>query len=447
MVTNPEQDFVLKTIKSRDVHFVRFWFTDVLGTMKSFAVIPGELENAFSVGMGFDGSCVEGFSSGLESDMLAFPDADTFQVLPWRPAANSVARMFCSIRTPDGAPFEGDPRQVLDRMVRKAADMGYVFNVGPELEFYYFRNPDSTELLDRGGFFDLTSLDYASDLRRDTVLTLEKMGIPVEYSHHEVGPSQHEIDLRYADALSMADAVMTYKLVVKEIAMKHGVYASFMPKPLGDAPGSSMHVHQSLSDLDGVNVFFDADDPLGCNLSEVAKRYLAGILRYAPEFCAVTNQYVNSYKRLVPGSGGPACLGWSRRNRGTMVRVPGYRPHSEAGCRIELRSPDPAANPYLAFAVMLAAGLKGIEEGLELPPPVDDADFSQMSAQQLRERGVALLPQTLGEAVELLAESELMRETLGEHIHGYLVAAKRREWNEYQRAVTPWELERGLAVL
>ena len=270
MASNPEQDFVLKTIKSRDVHFVRFWFTDVLGSMKSFAVIPSELEDAFADGMGFDGSCIEGFCRTEESDMLAFPDASTFQVLPWRPESNAVARMFCDIRTPDGKPFEGDPRHVLARVVGKAQDMGYVFNVGPEVAFYYFKDAEGTELLDRGGYFDLTSLDYASDLRRDTVLTLEKMGIPVEYSHHENGPSQHEIDLRFTDALSMADAVMTYKLVVKEIAMKHGVYASFMPKPLSDAPGSGMHVHMSLFDFDGSNVFFDPDDPQGYHLSPLS---------------------------------------------------------------------------------------------------------------------------------------------------------------------------------
>ena len=305
MTANPDQDFVLKTIKSRDVHFVRFWFTDVLGAMKSFAVVPGELEDALADGMGFDGSCIEGFCRTQESDMLAYPDASTFQVLPWRPESNAVARMFCDVRTPDGLPFEGDPRHVLARTVGKAREMGYVFNVGPELEFYYFKGPEGTEVLDRGGYFDLTSLDYASDLRRDTVLTLEKMGIPVEYSHHENGPSQHEIDLRFADALSMADAVMTYKLVVKEIALKHGVYASFMPKPMAGEPGSGMHVHQSLFDLDGNNAFFDARDPQGYRLSDVAKRYIAGILKYAPEFCLVTNQFVNSYKRLVCGGEAP----------------------------------------------------------------------------------------------------------------------------------------------
>ncbi|WP_080796995.1 glutamine synthetase family protein [Arabiibacter massiliensis] len=447
MTANPDQDFVLKTVKSRDVHFVRFWFTDVLGAMKSFAVVPGELEDALADGMGFDGSCIEGFCRTQESDMLAYPDASTFQVLPWRPEANAVARMFCEIRTPEGRPFEGDPRHVLARTVEKAQEMGYVFNVGPELEFYYFKGPEGTDVLDRGGYFDLTSLDYASDLRRDTVLTLEKMGIPVEYSHHEMGPSQHEIDLRFTDALSMADAVMTYKLVVKEIAMKHGVYASFMPKPLASEPGSGMHVHQSLFDLDGRNAFFDPGDPLGYNLSSVAKHYIAGILKYAPEFCAVTNQYVNSYKRLVAGGEAPTYLSWASRNRSTLVRIPGYRPNREDACRIELRSPDPAANPYLAFAAMLAAGLRGIEDELELQPPAEDQDLFSLSRQDLRRQGVQTLPESLGEAVELFASSELMRETLGEHIHDYLVQAKRAEWNDYQCSVSEWERDRYLAVL
>ena len=447
MSTNPEQDFVLKTIKSRDVHFVRFWFTDVLGLTKSFAVIPSELENAFRDGMGFDGSCIEGFTLTQGSDMLAFPDASTFQILPWRPESNAVGRMFCDIRTPDGRAFEGDPRHVLARVTQKARDKGFIFNVGPALEYYYFKGPEDTEVLDRGGYFDLTSLDNASDLRRDTVLTLEKMGIPVEYSHHEVGPSQHEIDLRFADALSMADAVMTYKLVVKEIALKHGVYASFMPKPFVDQPGSGMHVHQSLFDLNGNNVFFDPDDPDGYNLSAVAKHYLAGLLKYAPEFCVVTNQYVNSYKRLVEGSEAPICLSWARDNRSTLVRVPGYRPDRELTCRLELRSPDPSANPYLAFAVMLAAGLKGIEEELPLQPACEGKDLSHTTRQQLRAQGLQTLPDNLGEAVELFATSELMRETLGEHIHSYLTAAKRAEWNDYQRYVSQWERDRYLSVL
>ena len=444
---NPELDFVMKTIKSRDVHFVRLWFTDVLGACKSFAVSPSEIEAALTEGMGFDGSCVAGFSPTEESDMLAFPDPETFQVLPWRPSQDAVARMFCDVRLPDGTAFEGDPRQVLRRMVDKAADEGFIFNVGPELEFYYFRSPESPELLDRGGYFDLTSLDYASDLRRDTVLALEKMGIPVEYSHHESGPSQHEIDLRYTDALSMADAVMTHKLVVKEIARVHGVYASFMPKPLIDAPGSGMHVHQSLVDFDGNNLFFDENDPLGYNLSDLAKHYIAGILKYAPEFCLVTNQYVNSYKRIIGNGEVPACLSWARTNRSTLLRVPGYRPHNPDACRIELRSPDPAANPYLAFAVMLAAGLAGIKEGLEPPTPVEDTNLLTYSSHAASDAGLSLLPANLGEAVELFAASDLMKETLGEHIHSYLVEAKRADWMDYLRHVSPWELDRYLAVL
>ena len=435
---NPEVDFVLKTIKSRDVHFVRLWFTDVLGTMKSFAVSPSEIENAFNDGMGFDGSCVAGFSPAEESDMLAFPDPETFQVLPWRPSDNAVARMFCDIRTPDGAAFEGDPRQVLRRMVDKATEAGYVFNVGPELEYYYFKDAESPLGLDQGGYFDLTSLDYASDLRRDTVLALEGMGIPIEYSHHENGPSQHEIDLRYTDALSMADAVMTYKLVVKEIAIEHGVYASFMPKPLSDAPGSGMHVHQSLVDFEGNNLFFDEGDPLGYNLSDLAKHYIAGILKYAPEFSLVTNQYVNSYKRLIGSGDVPARLSWARTNRSALLRIPGYRPHRADACRVELRSPDPAANPYLAFAVMLAAGLAGIEEELWPGDPMDGhADGN----------GREMLPANLGEAVDLFESSDLMKKTLGDHIHSYLVETKRAEWVDYLCHVSPWELDRYLAVL
>ncbi len=444
---NPEQDFVMKTIKGRDVHFVRLWFTDVLGTMKSFAVSPSEIENAFSDGMGFDGSCVAGFSPTEESDMLAHPDPSTFQVLPWRPSDNAVARMFCDIRTPDGSAFEGDPRHVLRRMVDRAADAGYVFNVGPELEYYYFKDQDTPEPLDRGGYFDLTSLDYASDLRRDTVLTLEKLGIPIEYSHHENGPSQHEIDLRYTDALSMADAVMTYKLVVKEIAIEHGVHASFMPKPLANAPGSGMHIHQSLFDFDGNNLFYDENDPLGYSLSETAKHYIAGILKYAPEFCLITNQYVNSYKRLAADGEAPSRISWARTNRSTLIRVPGYRPHRAEACRIELRSPDPSANPYLAFAVILAAGLAGIDEKLDLVAPVEDKNLFTQGGTLGWGGSRSVLPLSLGDAVDRFESSELMRETLGNHIHSYLVEAKRAEWVEYIRHVSPWELDRYLAVL
>ena len=442
-----QQDFVMKTIESRDVHFVRFWFTDVLGCMKSFAVSPSELESAFEEGMGFDGSCVAGFSATEESDMLAFPDASTFQVLPWRPSQNGVARMFCDIKTPDGTPFDGDPRQVLKRAVEKAAEQGFIFNVGPELEYYYFADPNGTDVLDRGGYFDLTGMDSASDLRRDTVLALEKMGIPVEYSHHESGPSQHEIDLRYTDALSMADAVMTYKLVVKEIASKHGVYASFMPKPMTDAPGNGMHVHQSLMDKDGKNLFFDPNDKSGYNLSQTAKNYIAGILKYASEFCLITNQCVNSYKRLTTGGGAPCILSWGCTNRSTLVRVPGYRPNSEEACRIELRSPDPGANPYLAFAAMLASGLAGIREGLQPPEPIGYCNLFDISPFDDGSADYDRLPSTLAEAIERFEGSQLMRETLGDHIHSYLVRAKKAEWAEYNRTVSAWELDRYLPMM
>lgn len=442
---NPQQDFVLRTIESRDVHFVRCWFCDVLGNMKSFALVPDELERAFSEGIGFDGSCIEGFAKTTESDMLAFPDASTFQVLPWRPESNAVARMFCDIKLPSGAPFDSDPRYILKRAIQKATNMGFTLNVGPELEYFYFKEPGSTEVLDRGSYFDLTSLDHASDLRRDTVLTLEKMGIPVEYSHHELAPSQHEIDLRYSDALSMADAVMTYKLVVKEIALKHGVHASFMPKPLADVAGSSMHIHLSLFNDEGMNAFFDPDDSLGYNLSKTAKMFIAGVLKYAREYCLITNQYVNSYKRFTGTDRAPMRIAWARNNRATLVRIPGYRPESQDACRMELRSPDPAANPYLAFASVLSAGLAGIEEELELEPPVEDG--GALSRYDLIARGERVLPETLGEAVCEFEKSSFMKEVLGVHTHEYLVLAKRAEWEDYQKIVTPWELERSLAVL
>lgn len=442
-----QRDFVIKTVENRDVHFVRFWFTDVLGTMKSFAVISSELEDAFDRGMGFDGSCIEGFGRAGETDMLAFPSPTTFQILPWRPDSNAVGRMFCNICTPAGEPFEGDPRYVLKRICRKAADMGYVANVGPELEYFYFKSPDAAEPLDRGGLFDLTSLDSATDLRRDTIITLEKMGIPVEYSHHERGFSQHEIDLRFTDALSMADAVMTYKQVVKEIALKHGVYASFMPKPMADQPGSSMHMHQSLFDLNGNNAFFDESDPSGNNLSSVAKSYTAGVLKYAPEFCMVTNQNINSYKRLLANGEDPITLTWSKYNPTSLIRVPGYRPDSEMDSRIELRNPDPAANPYLAFSVTIAAGLKGIEEGLELQDPIEKGQKLPADRRELAKMGIGTLPATLGEAIDLFEASELMKEVLGEHIHSYLIEHKRAEWEEYQGRISQWEMDRYLAVL
>ncbi len=440
-----DKDYVLKTVEERGIRFVRFWFTDVLGFLKSFAVTDTEVETAFEEGMGFDGSSIDGFTRIQESDMIAIPDPSTFQLLPWRPDEGGVARMFCDITTPDGKPFDGDPRYALKRILKKAADMGYTMYVGPELEFFYFADHHGTEVLDNGGYFDLTPLDVASDLRRDTVLALEKLGIPVEYSHHEVAPSQHEIDLRYCDALTMADNVMTYRLTVKEIAYANGVYATFMPKPIQGENGSGMHVHQSLFSKDG-NAFFDANDPQGYNLSEVGKAYIAGLLKYAPEFCAVTNQFVNSYKRLVPGYEAPVYVSWARRNRSAMVRVPMYKPGKEAATRVELRSPDPSANPYLAFAVMLGAGLKGIEEGLELMPEATN-DIFEMSEAELEAAGIKTLPENLGEAIKLFEGSETMKEILGEHIHKFFVENKKAEWDEYKAYVTSWEQDKYLSVL
>jgi len=440
-----DKEYVLKTVEERDIKFIRFWFTDVLGVLKSFAVTDSELEGAFDEGMGFDGSSIDGFTRIQESDMVAFPDAGTFQIIPWRPESQGVARLFADVQKPDGTPFEGDPRYALKRITQKAADMGYTMYVGPELEFFYFADDQDTDILDKGGYFDLTPLDIASDLRRETVLTLEKMGIPVEYSHHEVAPSQHEIDLRYQDALTMADAVMTYRLVVKETAYANGVYATFMPKPIQGENGSGMHTHQSLFDKNG-NAFFDADDPQGYNLSTVGKQYIAGLLKYAPEFCAVTNPLVNSYKRLVPGFEAPTYVSWARRNRSAMVRVPMYKPGKEAATRVELRSPDPSCNPYLAFACMLGAGLKGIEEGLELPEEAQN-DIFEMTPAELEEAGIGTLPANLGEAIELFEASEVMKEILGEHIHEFYAENKKAEWAEYIQYVSAWELDRYLSTI
>ena len=437
-----EAEYVLKTVEERGIRFIRLWFTDVLGVLKSFAITPQELEGALAEGMGFDGSSVEGFSRIEESDMVARPDPATFQVIPWS-SESGVARMFCDIYEPDGAPFDGDPRTVLKRQLRRAADLGYTFYVGPELEYFYFRSSEGTEFLDRGGYFDLTPLDVATDYRKRTVEYLEGMGIPVEYVHHEVAPSQHEIDLRYADALTMADSVMTYRLTVKEAAQEFGVYATFMPKPVAGVNGNGMHTHQSLFEGDH-NAFFDPTDE--CHLSKTGKSYIAGILRHARELTLVTNQWVNSYKRLVPGYEAPVYICWARRNRSALVRVPMYKPGKEQATRIEFRSPDPACNPYLAFAVMLAAGLKGIEEDYELAPEASD-NIYEMSEAERRAAGIEGLPEDLYEAITVSEDSELVREALGDHVFEYLIRNKREEWDAYKSYVTPYELERYLPVL
>ncbi len=438
------KDYVLKMAKEYDVKFIGLWFTDILGMLKSFTITVEELEGALEEAMGFDGSSIQGFARIDESDMVALPDPDTFCLLPWiQNEHRPVARMFCDILKPGGQPFEGDPRYVLKENLKRAADMGYTYYVGPELEYFYFKNSDGTQNLDEGGYFDLTPLDAAIDLRRDTVIALEKMGIGVEYSDHEVAASQHEIDMRYTDALTMADNVMTYRLVVKEIALKHGVYATFMPKPVFGINGSGMHVHQSLFKGER-NAFFDKDDEY--HLSGLARHYIAGLLKHAPEITAVNNQWVNSYKRLVPGYEAPVYLSWARRNRSDLIRVPEYRPGREKATRIEFRSPDPACNPYLAFSVMLAAGLEGIEKKYPVPDPVKENVY-EMTAEERKERGIDTLPASLFEAILLTEKSELVRRALGEHVFSAFIQNKKIEWDYYRTQVTEYELKRYLPIL
>ena len=436
-------DYVLQMAKEHDVKFIRLWFTDILGFLKSVAITVEELPQALEEGTGFDGSSIEGFARIDESDMMAMPDPSTFAILPWRPQERSVARMFCDILHPDGSPFQGDPRFVLRCSLQRAADLRYTFYVGPELEYFYFARQDSTELLDTGGYFDLTPLDAATDLRRETVLTLEELGIAVVASHHEVAPSQHEIDLRYTDALTMADNTMTYRLVVKEVALKNNVYATFMPKPLADQNGSGMHVHQSLFKGER-NAFFDADDPY--HLSALARSYVGGILHHAKEITLVTNQWVNSYKRLVPGFEAPVYLSWARRNRSDLVRIPEYKPGKESATRIEYRAPDPACNPYLAFAAMLAAGLEGIEKEYPCPQPVERNVFA-MTDEERKQDGISHLPGSLWEAIEYAEGSELLRRCLGDHLFESLLTNKKIEWSNFRRHVTDYELKRYLPIL
>jgi glutamine synthetase len=434
---------VRRAVKDNDVSFIQFWFTDVLGVLKSFAITPDELETALTEGMGFDGSSIEGFARIEESDMLAVPDPATFQFLPWRPKDRPVARMFCDIVNPDGTPYPGDPRHVLKRVLAQAAKAGYTYYVGPELEYFYFEDNEGPFTIDKGGYFDARPLDAGSEMRRETIFALQSMDIQVEYSHHEVAPSQHEIDLRYDEGLRMADKAVTFRAAVKEIARQHGVYASFMPKPIAGENGSGMHTHQSLFKGDR-NAFWDPSDLY--HLSPVGKSYIAGILRHAPEMAAVTNQWVNSYKRLVPGYEAPVYVSWARRNRSAMVRVPMYKPGKEQATRMEFRSPDPACNPYLAFAVMLAAGLKGVDEGYALPDPVEK-DIYEMDEAARAQAGITSLPGSLYEAVTAFEQSTLMRETLGDHIFDKLIANKKIEWDRYRIQVTSYEIERYLPLL
>ncbi|KAF0135095.1 MAG: glutamine synthetase [Candidatus Saganbacteria bacterium] len=438
---------ILKTIKDNDVQFVRLWFTDINGILKSFAVGSDEMEEALTQGMGFDGSSITGFQSIEESDMIAMPDPETFSILPWRPQEKAVARMICDILTPSAGkhkPYEGDPRYVLRRALDKMKKMGFDhFYVGPELEYFYFKSSNKPEIIDEGGYFDLTPLDMASNLRRETILALKKLGVRVEYSHHEVAPSQHEIDMRYDDALKMADNTITYRLTVKEIATQQGVYATFMPKPLFGQNGSGMHVHQSLF-RGSKNAFYDANDKY--NLSDIGKSYIAGILKHAPEMSSILAPWVNSYKRLVPGYEAPVYIAWSRRNRSALVRVPMYQPGKEAATRMELRCPDPSGNPYLQFAVMLNAGLKGIEEGYKLPEPME-LNLYHLTEEERAERGIKSLPASLGEAIAKTEKSELVREALGDHCFERFIAIKKQEWDEFRIQVTEYEIKKYLPIL
>lgn len=437
-------DYVLRSVEQRDIRFVRLWFVDILGRLKNFAISPEDLEVAFEEGIGFDGSAIEGFATPEEADMLAFPDASTFQILPWRPSHNGVARVFCDVCTPDRKPFAGDPRDALRRMFYKAEKAGYLLNVGAELEYYYFPDEHTPEPLDNVGYFDLSVSDAARDLRRNTVLTLEKMSVPVEYTFHAAGRSQHGMSLRHAEALSMSDAITTAKLIIKQQAYESGCHASFMPKPLAGEDGSAMFLCQSLFDHDGNNVFWGEDDEK-YHLSDIAKRYMAGILAHAREISAITNPTVNSYKRITTGGDSvPQYATWGLRNRASMVRIPVYKPGKQLSTRIELRSPDPMANPYLVNAVTLAAGLDGIERKLELPPEAT-AETLKLTDRQMVVAGYTPLPRSLKEALDVFEDSQFMKDALGEHIHSFFLKKKRDEWHKFESTITEWEIKHYLA--
>jgi len=436
-------DDCLKFVKDEDISYIQCWFTDVLGTLKSFTITPSELDEALQEGMGFDGSSIEGFARIEESDLIAKPDPSTLRILPWEGEESKVAGVFCDILQPDQTPYDGDPRYVLKRFMEQLQQQGYKFFVGPELEFFYFKNSKSVEPIDNAGYFDSIPLDLGHDLRKQTVSVLQQVGIQVEYEHHEVAPSQQEIDLRYNEAMIMADHSQLYRVVVKEVARQNGVYATFMPKPIFGQNGSGMHVHQSLF-KEGRNAFYDADDEF--NLSTLARHYIAGLLKHAPEITAVCNQVVNSYKRLVPGYEAPAYISWARRNRSTLVRVPMYKPGKENATRVEFRSPDPAANPYLAYAVMAGAGLEGIENKYELPDPIEE-DIFEMTPDERGNRGIGELPGNLYAAIIALEKSDLVKKVLGEHIFNKFVENKKIEWNKYRVHVSQYEIDKYLPVL
>ena len=443
MIKPKTKSEIMKLVKVNKVRYIRLWFTDVLGFLKGFTITINELPRALGDGMGFDGSSIEGFARIEESDMIARPDPATFAILPWESKEQPVARMFCDIYTPDGKPFAGDPRFVLKKNLARAKNLGYTYYVGPELEYFYFNNPKNTIVLDRGGYFDLTPLDVAQSVRNETVSALEDLGIVVEYSHHEVASSQHEIDLRYSDGLSMADNVMTYRLVAKEIAQAKGLHASFMPKPVYGINGSGMHTHQSLF-KGSTNAFFDKKGQY--HLSKIAKQFIAGLLRHAPEITSVTNQWVNSFKRLVPGYEAPVYICWAQMNRSSLIRVPMYKPGKEKSTRIEYRVPDPACNPYLAFSVMLAAGLEGMEKGYALSEPAND-NIYHMSEEQRGRARIKSLPEDLLEAIKITENSELVRKALGDELFNFFIRNKKLEWDEYKAQVTQYEINKYLPIL
>jgi glutamine synthetase len=455
MTMDKQQEFVLRTLEERDVRFVRLWFTDVLGFLKSVAVAPAELEGAFAEGIGFDGSAIEGFARVYEADMLAKPDPATFQILPWRGSSPSTARMFCDILMPDGSPSFADPRFVLKRILAKTSDLGFTFYTHPEIEFFLLSQKpvDGSRPVpaDSSGYFDHTPQNIGMDFRRQAITMLESMGISVEFSHHEGAPGQQEIDLRYADALSTADNIMTFRLVMKQVALEQGVQATFMPKPFSEYPGSGMHTHLSLFEGDR-NAFYESGAEF--QLSKVGRSFIAGLLRHAGEISAITNQWVNSYKRIwggsqrTAGAGGeaPSYICWGHNNRSALVRVPLYKPGKTGSTRVEVRSLDSGANPYLAYAVLLAAGLRGIEEGYELPAGADDDVWALTDAER-RSLGIEPLPQNLGEAISLMEHSELVAQTLGEHVFDFFLRNKKQEWEEYRSEVTPFELRKNLPVL
>ena len=442
-----QQDFVLRTIEERGVKFVRLWFTDVVGTLKSVAIAPAEVEGAFAEGVGIDGSAIEGLTRAYEADVLLHPDPSTFQILPWRGEVDPTARMFCDINTPDGQPAVSDPRNVLKRTLAKAADLGFTYYTHPEIEFYLLKDSDwkngGAQPIDSAGYFDNVPGGSAHDFRRRSVRMLEDIGISVEFSHHEAGPGQNEIDLRYADALTTADNIMTFRTVIKEVAMEQGVYATFMPKPFAEHPGSGMHTHMSLYEGDN-NAFYEAGAKY--QLSKIGRQFIAGLLHYAPEITAITNQYVNSYKRIWGGGEAPAYANWGHNNRSALVRVPVYKPGKEQSARIEYRAIDSAANPYLAYSVVLAAGLKGIEDGLELPQEAEDNAW-ELTETERKALGYRPLPSSLNNAITLMEESELVAQTLGSKVFDYVLRNKKQEWTDYRNQVTNFELSSNLETL